>query len=121
MIKQKPNIIVPFDDKARVNSFVLQVINDAWIYSHTPDSISLSGDLFTLTLVNKKFVFDLMGIDNLEDYVDIYLTGIKLTGYSYTVTDNGTNIIIEFSESITLSPELVVAGDFTVKGKIVSR
>ena len=39
----------------------------------------------------------------------------------YSVTDNGTNVVIVFTESITLSPGDIVNTDFSVKGKIVSR
>lgn len=121
MTKPKPNIITPFDDKLRTKNLVLEVIDDAWIYQHTPDSLSLDGELFTLTLSNKKFVFEEIKVDNLSDYVDVYLTGLKIDGASYGIIDDGSDIVITFTESITLNPELVSASDFTVKGKIVSR
>lgn len=117
----RPNIITPFNDKKRFKDLVLNVISDSWIYSVTPDSISLDGVLFTLTLLNKKFVFEDMKVDNLQDYVDIYLQGIKKTSNAYTVTDDGTNIIINFTQNITLKPDEIVADEFLVKGKIVSR
>ena len=41
---------------------------------------------------------------NLADYVDIYLQGIKKTADTYSVTDNGTDIVINFTENITLRP-----------------
>lgn len=77
MSKQKPNIITPFNDRARFKSLVQEVINDTRIFSHIPDSISLSGVLFTLTLSNKKFNFDEVQVDRLSDYIDVYLQGIK--------------------------------------------
>ena len=121
MSKQKPNIITPFNDRARFKSLVQEVINDTRIFSHIPDSISLSGVLFTLTLSNKKFNFDEVQVDRLSDYIDVYLQGIKKPADSYSVTDNGTDIIINFTETITLRPQDIVANDFAVKGKIVSR
>lgn len=117
----RPNIITPFNDKKRFKDLVLNVISDSSIYSITPDSISLDGVLFTLTLLNKKFVFEDMKVDNLQDYVDIYLQGIKKTSNVYTVTDDGTNIIINFTDNITLKPDEILVDEFLVKGKIVSR
>ena len=121
MSKVKPNIITPFNDKQRFKNLVQEVIDDTTIFTHIPDSISLSGELFTLTLSNKKFNFDEIKVDDLSEYVDIYLQGIKKTGDVYSVTDDGTNIVINFTESITLAPVLIVNTDFSVKGKIVSR
>ena len=121
MSKKKPNIITPFNDKQRFKDLVNEVIRDTRIFTHIPDSISLSGVLFTLTLSNKKFVFEDIKVDSSSDYVDVFLQGIKKDADSYSVTDNGTNIVINFTESIALSPELIVNTDFSVKGKIVSR
>lgn len=121
MSREKPNIITPFDDKQRFKDLVQEVINDTTIFTHIPDSISLSGGLFTLTLSNKKFVFENIKVDSSSDYVDVYLQGVKKTANNYSVTDNGTDIVINFSESITLRPEDIVSTDFSVKGKIVSR
>jgi len=121
MTKVKPNIITPFNDRERFKNLVQEVINDTTIFTHVPDSISLSGVLFTVTLSNKKFTFEEIKVDELSDYVDVYLQGIKKTSDSYSVTDNGTNIVIAFTENITLAPELIVNTDFSVKGKIVSR
>jgi hypothetical protein len=53
--------------------------------------------------------------------VDVYLQGIKKPSDTYSVTDNGTDIIINFTENITLRPQDIVVTDFSVKGKIVSR
>jgi ribosome biogenesis SPOUT family RNA methylase Rps3 len=121
MSKKKPNIITPFDDKQRFKNLVQEVISDTTIFTYIPDSISLSGNLFTLTLSNKKFVFEDIKVDIESDYVDIYLQGIKKPADTYSVTDSGTNIVINFTENITLRPQDIVATDFSVKGKIVSR
>tara|TARA_B100000925_G_C21824689_1_gene394467 strand:+ start:352 stop:717 length:366 start_codon:yes stop_codon:yes gene_type:complete len=121
MSKKKPNIITPFDDRERFKNLVQEVINDTTIFSHIPDSISLSGNLFTLTLSNKKFNFDELKVDSNLDYTDVYLQGIKKDADTYSVTDNGTDIVINFTENITLRPSEIVRTDFSVKGKIVSR
>ena len=121
MSKLKPNIITPFNDRQRFKNLVQEVINDTTIFTHVPDSISLSGDLFTLTLSNKKFIYEDIKVDVNSDYIDVYLQGIKKTSDTYSVTDNGTNVVIVFTESITLSPGDIVNTDFSVKGKIVSR
>ena len=63
MNKKKPNIVTPFDDKQRFKNLVQEVINDTTIFTHVADSISLSGVLFTLTLSNKKFVFEDIKVD----------------------------------------------------------
>ena len=119
--RKKTNIVTPFDDKQRFKNLIQDVFNDMEIFSHVPDSISLNGVLFTLTLSNKKFVYEEVSVDNLSDYIDIYLQGIKKMASTYSVTDNGTDIVINFTENITLVPADIVNTDFSVKGKIVSR
>jgi len=119
--KSKPNVNTPFDDKQRFKNLVLEIIKDTEIFSHIPDSISLDGDLFTLTLANKKLVYQDVAVDAISEYVDIYLQGVKKTSDCYSVNDDGTNVIINFTKNITLSPEDIVNTDFLVKGKIVSR
>jgi len=121
MAKVKPNIVTPFNDRARFKSLVIEIIEDTTIFTHVPDSISLSGVLFTITLSNKKFNFDELKVDDLSDYVDLYLQGVKKSASSYSVTDDGTNIVIQTNQSITLEPSEIVNTDFVVKGKIVSR
>ena len=121
MIKVKPNIVTPFNDKQRFKDLVQEVINDMTIFTIIPDSISLDGILFTLTLSNKKFVFEDVKVDTLSDYVDVYLQGVKKPSSNYIVIDTGSDIIIEFTQTITLRPEDIVVTDFLVKGKIVSR
>jgi hypothetical protein len=119
--RKKPNIITPFDDRKRFKNLVQEVFRDMEIFSHVPDSISLDGVLFTLTLSNKKLVYEDVSVDIISDYVDVYLQGVKKTADTYSVTDNGTDIVISFTENITLVPEDIVKEDFSVKGKIVSR
>jgi hypothetical protein len=121
MIKTAPNIIVPFDDKSRIKNLIMNVINDSWIFQVVPDSITLNGRLFTLVFFDKKIVFEEVKVDISSDYVDVYLQGIKQTADKYSIVDNGSDIIISFNQDITFYPESVTAGDFLVKGKIVSR
>tara|TARA_B100000780_G_C20728170_1_gene289361 strand:+ start:174 stop:542 length:369 start_codon:yes stop_codon:yes gene_type:complete len=119
--KQKPNIITPFNDRKRFKDLIREVISDTTIFTHTPDSISLSGVLFTITLANKKFVYEDVKVDNLADYIDVYLQGVKKSSAFYSVTDDGTNIILQTNQTITQRPDLIVGSDFLVKGKIVAR
>lgn len=119
--KQKPNIITPFNDRKRFKDLIREVISDTTIFTHTPDSISLSGVLFTITLANKKFVYEDVKVDNLADYIDVYLQGVKKSSTLYSVTDDGTDIILQTNETITQRPDLIVSSDFLVKGKIVAR
>lgn len=119
--KKKPNIITPFNDRKRFKDLVQEIINDTTIFTHVPDSIVLDGVLFTITLSNKKFVYEEVKVDALSDYVDVYLQGVKKTSTLYSVTDNGSDIIIQTNQTITLDPVEIIATDFVVKGKIVSR
>tara|TARA_B110000503_G_scaffold22536_1_gene34952 strand:+ start:1984 stop:2352 length:369 start_codon:yes stop_codon:yes gene_type:complete len=119
--KKKPNIITPFNDRKRFKDLIQEIINDTTIFTHVPDSIVLDGVLFTITLSNKKFVYEEVKVDALSDYIDVYLQGVKKTSTLYSVTDNGSDIIIQTNQTITLDPSSIVASDFVVKGKIVSR
>jgi hypothetical protein len=121
MSRLKPNIVTPFNDKQRFKDLVLEVINDTSVYATVPDSISLNGQLFTLTFTNKKFVYEEIKVDGEQDYVDVYLQGLKKTANTYSVSTNGNDIIITFTESITLVPSEIIRTDFSVKGKIVNR
>ena len=120
MSKQKPNIITPFNDKQRIKSLILEVIDDTFISSHVPDTVTLN-EFITLTLLNKKFVFQEVAVDRLVDYVDVFATGLKQKDDSYSVIDDGSNIVITFTESLGMDDSLYSADDFEVKGKIVSR
>jgi|TARA_R110001606_G_C15044115_1_gene612616 hypothetical protein len=119
--KKKPNIITPFNDRERFKNLIQEIINDTTIFTHVPDSISLVGVLFTITLSNKKFVYEEVKVDALSDYVDVYLQGVKKTSTLYSVTDNGSDIIIQTNETICADPSSIVKEDFVVKGKIVTR
>ena len=124
MRRPVPNINVnntqKFRDRAGFKQFVLQVNTDTFIYSYFPNTIALNENktLFTLTLLNKKFIFDILEIDNVKDYVDVYLFGVKQPQDRYTIVANGNNIIVTFSIDITRLPAEVKETDFEIKGKI---
>jgi hypothetical protein len=114
-------------DREFFRDFVLEVIEDTFIYEFTPTSISLSGELFTLNLDGYKFVYEDLVVDDAIDYVDVYLYGVKQPKDRFQVTFNENSIIITFTESITRVPADVVTdfnnsatpSPFEIKGKIV--
>ena len=124
MRRPVPNINVnntqKFRDRAGFKQFVLQVNTDTFIYSYFPNTIELNEDktLFTLTLLNKRFIFDILEIDNVKDYVDVYLFGVKQPQDRYEVAVDGNNIRTTFTVDITRLPEDVLTTDFEIKGKI---
>jgi hypothetical protein len=119
-----PNINIDTTQKLRdrlgFKQFVLKVNSDTFIYTYIPNSISLdeSGRLITLTLLNKKFIFDILEVDNVKDYIDVYLFGIKQPQDKYGVESNGNNIIVTFTSDVTRLPNEVNTTDFEIKGKI---
>ena len=121
MSRKKPNIVVPYDTKGQTAGLIQNIFDDMFVSHHTPDSVSLEGVIFTLTLSNKKFLDEELKIDSSSDYVDIYLQSVKLSASTYEIVDDGTNIVVTFNQAIVASPDGIVAGDFLVKGKIVSR
>ena len=124
MRRPVPNINVnntqKLRDRAGFKQFVLQVNKDTFIYSYFPNTIELNEDktLFTLTLLNKKFIIDILELDNVKDYIDVYLFGVKQPQERYNVVANGNNIIVTFSIDITRVPTEVKETDFEIKGKI---
>ena len=54
-------------------------------------------------------------------WVVIYLQGILKDRTAYEIEDNGSDLVITFKEGIALEPNDIVANDFLVRGKIVSR
>jgi len=124
MGRRIPNINIDttqkFRDRAGFKQFVLQVNTDTFIYSYFPNAIELNEDktLFTLTLLNKKFIVDILELDNVKDYIDVYLFGVKQPQDRYTVEADGTDIVINFIVDITRIPEDVSATNFEIKGKI---
>ena len=118
--RKKPDIIVPHNNKSVTNSLINDVINDFFIYKHTPDSLNLDGVIFTLTLNNKKFVYQEIKLDKDQDYTDIYLQGTFVPPDTYNIIESGNNIVITFNQTITGDPGSIVVGDFEVRGKIVN-
>ena len=124
MRRQVPNITLDTTQKLRdrlgFKQFVLKVNSDTFIYTYTPNSIDLdeSGRLITLTLLNKKFILDILEVDNVKDYIDVYLFGIKQPQDKYGVESNGNNIIVTFTSDVTRLPNEVNTTDFEIKGKI---
>jgi hypothetical protein len=110
-------------ERLAFKQFVLKVNTDTFIYTHIPDLLELdnSGRLFTLTLLNKKFVFDILQIDDVRDYVDVYLFGVKQPQDRYDIYVEGNNIIVTFSSDITRLPNEVSRTNFEIKGKIVEK
>ena len=121
MSRKKPDIVVPYDSKAKSNDLIQNIFDDMFVTNHTPDSINLDGVIFTLTLSNKKFLYEEVKIDSSSDYVDIYLQSIKISSDKYEIIDDGTNIVATFNQALVAEPDSLVANDFLVKGKIVSR
>ena len=106
-------------DRQGFKEFVLQINTDTFIYDYSPTEIVLNDDIyFTLYLRSKRFVFDLLEVDNVSDYIDVYLFGVKQPQNRYNVIANNNDIIITFVEDITRVPADVVANDFKIKGKI---
>ena len=106
-------------DRQGFKEFVLQINTDTFIYDYSPNSIELiDGIYFKLYLINKRFIFDILEVDNVKDYVDVYLYGVKQPQDRYDVTVINTNIVITFTADITRVPADVKATDFEIKGKI---
>ena len=124
MARRIPNIdsgnFLQQKERLAFKQFVLKVNTDTFIYTYNPNTIELdeTGLLFTLTLLNKKFIFDLLQIDDVRDYVDVYLFGIKQPQDKYGVESTGNNIIVTFTSDVTRLPNEVNATDFEIKGKI---
>jgi hypothetical protein len=123
MSRTLPNIDVGTNLKQRdrlgFKQFVLQVNTDTFIYSYFPNEIEVNDEIyFTLYLRNKRFIFDILEIDNVKDYVDVYLYGVKQPQDRYDASVINTDIVITFTADITRVPADVKATDFEIKGKI---
>ena len=124
MARQIPNInsgnFLIQRERLAFKQFVLKVNTDTFIYTYNPNTLVLdeTGRLLTLTLLNKKFIFDLLQIDDVKDYVDVYLFGVKQPQDRYNIYVEGNNIIVTFTSDITRLPNEVKTTDFEIKGKI---
>ena len=99
---------------------MLNVNTDTFIYQFNPTTISLdeTGKLFTLNLVNKRFIIDILEVDSFKDYINVYLFGVMQPQDRYEVSINNTDIIVNFISDITRLPAEVKETDFEIKGKI---
>jgi hypothetical protein len=118
-----PNIDINSTQKLRdrvgFKDFVLQVATDTFIYSYNPNTIQIVDEIyFTLTLQNKRFIFDILELDNVKDYIDVYLFGVKQPQDRYTALVDGNNIVVTFVSDVTRLPGEVNVNDFEIKGKI---
>ena len=123
MARKTPNILIDTTQKLRdrlgFKEFVLQVNKETFIYQFNPNTISVEGGIyFTLNLNNKRFIIDILEVDNIKDYIDIYLYGVKQPQHRYEVLIDGNNIIVTFVADVTRLPNEVSANDFEIKGKI---
>jgi hypothetical protein len=123
MSRPVPNINIASTLKKRdrlgFKDFVLQVNTDTFVYQYTPNSIEVTdGIYFTLYLRNKRFIFDILEVDDVKDYVDVYLYGVKQPQDRYGARVTDTDIIVTFTADITRLPAEVKATDFEIKGKI---
>lgn len=105
-------------DRESFREFVLEVIDDTFIFTFNPTSISLAGELFTLNLSGYRFVYEDLVVDDAIDYIDVYLYGVKQPKDRFQVTFDENSITITFTQSITRVPIEVVRTDFEIKGKI---
>ena len=121
MSRKKPNIITPHSNKGAVRDLIQNIFSDSFVTSHIPNSISLDGSVFTLTLLNKKFTYEEVKFDASSDYVDIYLQTIKQKANSYSIVEDGNDIKVTFNQPIVSEPTDIIADDFEIRGKIVSR
>jgi hypothetical protein len=123
MSRKVPNIdvatVLKQRDRLGFKQFVLQVNTDTFIYSYFPTEIQVNDEIyFTLYLRNKRFIFDILEVDNVKDYVDVYLYGVKQPQDRYNLNIINTDIVITFTADITRVPADVKATDFEIKGKI---
>ena len=118
-----PNIDIDTTQKLRdrnaFKEFVLKVNADTFTYSYNPTTINVSNEnYFTLILQNKRFIFDILEVDNVTEYIDVYLFGVKQPQDRYQARYESNNIIVTFVADITRLPKEVNVTDFEIKGKI---
>ena len=121
MSRVKPNIRIPSFKKSRqtFENFVLEVIEDSFIFEYTPDVIELlEGNLFKLTLNNKNFIEDTLKVDVPQDYVKIFLLSVEQPQERYSVQQINNDIVITFNRDITRLPQDIVRTDFKIKGRL---
>lgn len=106
-------------DRLAFKNFVLQVNKETFLYEFNPTEIELIDDIyFKLYLRNKRFIVDILQVDSVEDYIDIYLFGVRQPFDRWSAEQIGNDIIVTFTENITRLPAEVGISDFEIKGKI---
>lgn len=121
MSRVKPNIGIPSFKKSRqtFENFVLEVIEDSFIFEYTPDIVELlEGNLFKLTLSNKNFIEDTLKVDVPQDYVKIFLLSVEQPQERYSVQQINNDIVITFNRDITRVPQDIIRTDFKIKGRL---
>lgn len=136
MSRTPPNIAIGTAlikrDRLGFKQFVLKTITDTFLLDWYTDTVEFSdtptNTLFVLTLLNKQFYVGDLQVDTFKDYIDVYLYGVKQPADRYTVgIENGTDVVIRFTENITRLPEnvrndfLEEKNPFLIKGKIRNR
>jgi hypothetical protein len=118
-----PNIEVGTTLKKRdilgFKDFVLEVIVDTFLYEFQPTELEvINNTIFVLYLRNKRFIIDALQVDDVKEYIDIYLYGVRQPQDRYNVEVFDNNIIVTFTADITRLPNDVTAANFEIKGKI---
>jgi len=94
-------------DRQGFKEFVLQINTDTFIYDYAPNSIELiDGIYFRLYLLNKRFIFDILEIDNVKDYIDVYLYGVKQPQNRYEISVDDVTERIVFGAPVLNSPSI---------------
>ena len=106
-------------DRLAFKNFVLQVNKETFLYQFNPTEIELIDDIyFKLYLINNRFVVDILQVDSIDEYIDIYLFGVRQPFTKWNIEQVENDIIVTFVESITRLPAEVGINDFEIKGKI---
>ena len=121
MARVKPNINIPSGKRDRQTfiNYVRAVVEDSFLFEYVPNELELvNGELFILTLTDKKFIEDTLKVDISQDYVKIYLFSVEQPQDKYVINQVGNNIVVEFNQSIARLPQNVVKENFRIKGRI---
>jgi hypothetical protein len=106
-------------DRLAFKNYVLQVNKETFLYQFSPTEIELIDNIyFKLYLRNKRFIIDILQVDTIEDYIDIYLFGVRQPFDRWNIEVIENDIIVTFTEDITRLPAEVGVNDFEIKGKI---
>ena len=106
-------------DRLAFKNYVLQVNKETFLYQFNPTEIELIDNIyFKLYLRNKRFIIDILQVDIIEDYIDIYLFGVRQPFDRWNIEVIENDIIVTFTEDITRLPSEVGVNDFEIKGKI---